>query len=97
MMVVFADRLVQAGFEKIKKVNQLWNFWKPKLEFNSMLSQLVTDLEVVRSLVSQNGKKIGEIETDIKNKSDANENAHQDIEGTNSRRQFSIKMVESKL
>ena len=47
--------------------------------------------------MSQNGKKIGEIETDIKNKSDANANAHQDIEGTNSRRQFSIKMVESKL
>ena len=54
-----------------------------------MLSQLITDLEVVRSLVSQNGKKIGEIETDIKNKSDANENAHQDIEGTNSNRSFS--------
>ena len=53
-----------------------------------MLSQLITDLEVVRSLVSQNGKKIGEIETDIKNKSDANENAHQDIEGTNSNRSF---------
>ena len=48
----------------------------------------MTDLEVVRSLVSQNGKKIGEIETDIKNKSDANENAHQDIEGTNSNRSF---------
>ena len=54
-----------------------------------MLSQLIVDLEVVRSLVSQNGKKIGEIETDIKNKSDANENAHQHIEGTNSQRSFS--------
>ena len=49
-----------------------------------MLSQLIVDLEVVRSLVSQNGKKIGEIETDIKNKSEANENEHQLIEGLNS-------------
>ena len=49
-----------------------------------MLSQLIVDLEVVRSLVSQNGKKIGEIETDIKNKSEANQNEHQLIEGLNS-------------
>merc|ERR1712131_537279 len=49
-------------------------------EFNSMLSQLILDLEVVRSLVSQNGQKIGKIETDIINKSQENQNAHQDIE-----------------
>ena len=49
-----------------------------------MLSQLVLDLEVVRSLVSQNGQKIGKIETDIINKSQENQNAHQDIEGRNS-------------
>ena len=49
-----------------------------------MLSQLIVDLEVVRSLVSQNGKKIGEIETDINNKSAANQNEHQLIEGLNS-------------
>ena len=55
-------------------------------EFNSMLSQLILDLDVVRSLVSQNGQKIGKIETDIQNKSEENQNAHQDIEGTNSYR-----------
>ena len=53
-----------------------------------MLSQLVLDLEVVRSLVSQNGQKIGKIETDIINKSQENQNAHQDIEGRNSHQPF---------
>ena len=54
-----------------------------------MLSQLVLDLEVVRSLVSQNGQKIGKIETDIINKSQENQNAHQDIEGKHSQQPFS--------
>ena len=53
-----------------------------------MLSQLVLDLEVVRSLVSQNGQKIGKIETDILNKSQENQNAHQDIEGRNSHQPY---------
>ena len=48
-----------------------------------MLSNLIVDIEVLRSLVTQNGQKIGKVENDIKNKSEANENAHQDIEGTN--------------
>ena len=61
-----------------------------------MLSQLIVDLEVVRSLVSQNGKKIGEIETDIKNKSDANQNAHQDIEGMNSTVEFQSTILDLK-
>ena len=49
-----------------------------------MLSQLVLDLEVVRSLVSQNGQKIGKIETDIIDMSQENQYAHQHIEGRNS-------------
>ena len=61
-----------------------------------MLSQLIVDLEVVRSLVSQNGKKIGEIETDIKNKSDANQNAHQEIEGMNSTVEFQSTILDLK-
>lgn len=49
-----------------------------------MLSNLIVDIEVLRSLVTQNGQKIGKVENDIKNKAEANQNAHQDIEGINS-------------
>ena len=61
---------------------------KPEKEFNTMLSNLIVDIEVLRSLVTQNGQKIGKVENDIKNKSEANQNAHQDIEGINSDRTF---------
>ena len=71
-------------FYTLRRVFETVFLLKPNQEFNSMLSQLIVDLEVVRSLVSQNGKKIGEIETDIKNKSEANQNEHQLIEGLNS-------------
>ena len=55
-----------------------------------MLSNLIVDIEVLRSLVTQNGQKIGKVENDIKNKAEANQNAHQDIEGINSDRSFTL-------
>ena len=63
---------------------------KPEKEFNTMLSNLIVDIEVLRSLVTQNGQKIGKVENDIKNKAEANQNAHQDIEGINSDRSFTL-------